>query len=259
MEDIDFIGSIPETGFLRYVKIPEIIKSVKKTFVNWFSRTRRIVVYGESGAGKTQFLRSILDIESFDDQRTQSIVEYPIELSDGHKVVFIDTPGNQSLDYIRQQLSSRYAHKEISGVINVVANGYQSVPNTNLTQVFNVDTNEVKQQYLDNNKARELRQLEEWKGYVTSRNGVKWFITIVNKADIWYVDRDIIMEYYHAGEYHNAIKELLNVCEVMSFPYCSLIAPFFDRQMPLVMSQKEQIIMHREFKKKLIDLIIKNG
>lgn len=260
MEEIDIVSAPPGLGILRYVKLPEIWEGVKKKCRKWFSRTRRIVLYGESGSGKTQFLHTLLGKqEDFDEQRTQTIVEYPFELSDGHKVIFIDTPGNQSLDYIRKTLQERYAKNEICGIINVVSNGYQSIPTTNQTQVFNVDSNEVKPQYLSMNKERELRQLEEWKSFVTARSGVKWFVTIVNKADIWYADMEETMEYYNGGRYHEAIRELINVCDVMTYPFCSIIAPFYGRMMPLVMSQKDQWVMIKSFKKKLINLIVNHG
>lgn len=260
MEEIDIVSAPPGLGFLRYFKLPEIWEGVKKKCRKWFSSTRRIVIYGESGSGKTQFLHTLLGLDDdFDEQRTQTIMEYPFELSDGHKVIFIDTPGNQSLGFIRKTLQERYAKKEISGIINVVSNGYQSIPTTNLAQVFNVDSNVVKPQYLSMNKERELRQLEEWKSFVTARSGVKWFVTIVNKADIWYADIANTMDYYNGGKYHDSIRELLNVCDVMSYPFCSIIAPFYGRMMPLVMSQKDQRAMIRSFKKKLINLIVNNG
>jgi energy-coupling factor transporter ATP-binding protein EcfA2 len=255
MEEIDFLDHVPGTGLLKLFKFKEIYQLLKRNVIRCFSRKRRIVIYGESGSGKTQFLHTFLGIENFDEQRTQTIDEYPMKLSSGHKVIFIDTPGNQSLSYIRQQLAARYAKNEICGIINIVAYGYQSVPNTDLARVFNIDTNEVKPQFLDENKQRELRQLEEWKQYVTADSGVKWFITIVNKADIWYGNMENTMAYYQSGPYHEAIRELVNVCKVMSYPFCSLIAPFFNRRMPLEMSQREQIKMHKNFKKKLIELI----
>lgn len=260
MEEIDIVSAPPGLGFLRYIKLPEIWKEIKRKCRKFFSRTRRIVIYGESGSGKTQFLHTLLGRDDdFDEQRTQTIEEYPFELSDGHKVIFIDTPGNKSLNFIREGLQDRYAKKKINGIINVVSNGYQSIPTASPSQVFNVDSNEVKPQYLSMNKERELRQLEEWKSFVTARSGVKWFVTIVNKADIWYANIDETMDYYNGGRYHEAIRELVNVCDVMTYPFCSIIAPFYGRMMPLTMSQKNQRAMIRSFKKKLINLIVNHG
>ena len=112
MEEIDIVSAPPGLGLLRYVKLPEIWEGVKRKCRKWFLRPRRIVIYGESGSGKSQFLHTHLGKqEDFDEQRTQTIEEYPFELSDGHKVIFIDTPGNQSLGFIRKTLQERYAKK----------------------------------------------------------------------------------------------------------------------------------------------------
>ena len=108
---------------------------------------------------------------------------------------------------------------------------------------------------LRSNRKMELDQLEEWKDYVDADSHVKWFITVVNKADIWYKDKKNTMDYYQGGDYFASVKELKHVCSLKFFPFCSIIAPFCGRTMELVMSQKDQREMHREFFSGLSDLI----
>lgn len=244
-----------EIGLLKYIKIPEILHDLKKKWRGWFSSPIRIVVYGESGSGKTQFLHTILGKEVYNEQRTQNFKNYILKLDNGYKVEFIDTPGNKSLSSIRKELQKKFVKGEISGVINIVANGFQSSPDVDLSKVFQSGTNIVKPDYLRTNMKMELDQLGEWIDYIDSESNVRWFITIVNKADIWYADKVAAMDYYQNGEYYNAVKELRHVCSLKFFPYCSIIAPFCGKTMELVMSQKDQRAMHKEFFDSLVEMV----
>lgn len=257
MEESIELGDLtpPGINLLKYVKFPEIWLDIKKKCIGWFSRPFKIVVYGESGSGKTQFLHTILELDTYSEQRTQDFKIYKFQLPDGHKIEFIDTPGNKTLSSVRADLRKRFNKGEISGIINIVANGYQSSPDVDLSQVFRAGTNIVKPDYLRSNRKMELDQLEEWKDYVDADSHVKWFITVVNKADIWYKDKKNTMDYYQGGDYFASVKELKHVCSLKFFPFCSIIAPFCGRTMELVMSQKDQREMHREFFSGLSDLI----
>ena len=223
----------------------------KRLFIKFRNRyvhkTQKIVVYGVSGVGKTEFLHTLLGDNFSNGQRTQDLVEYPMELPDGHKVVFIDTPGHPTMSAVRESLHHDYSNSKISGVINIVCNGYHSTPETKVNNVFKAGTNEVKEEFLRENIKIENAQLLEWKKYVNAENKVKWFMTVVNKADLWYDNHDSVMEYYQSEEYYNLIKGIEHCCSMHTFPFCSIMKPFMGKYRSILYSDVEKKAMFDEF------------
>lgn len=232
-------------GIIKYTKWGEVKSSITR-WINGKRKPVRIVVYGESGVGKTQFLNTILSNGIISDTRTMDIDRKTLNLPNGRKLVFCDTPGHKSLKPVRDTLKSKFHKKEIHGIINIVDYGYSSVPDMNPQSAFNIDTHEVKDKYLEENRQRQLDQINEWQDLVNSQNGVKWFLTLVNKADIWYEKKDAVMEYYRSGEYAQALNGMERCCKVVAFPFCSLISPFCGKPMLLTMSEKDKISMHQD-------------
>ena len=232
-------------GILKYTKWGEVKASFTR-MINSMRSPIHIVVYGESGVGKTQFLNTIMSNGIISDARTRDINRKRFRLPNGRNIIFCDTPGHKSLKNVRDTLKPYFHKKKIQGIINIVDYGYSSVPDMDSTSVFNVDTREVKDKYLEDNRLRQLEQLSEWQDLVNSQNGVKWFLTLVNKADIWYEKKEAVMNYYLCGEYAQALNGMERCCKVVAFPFCSIISPFCGKPMMLIMSEKDKIAMHQD-------------
>ncbi len=226
----------------------------KRIYRFWPKRT--IVIYGESGAGKTQFIRSLTGDDRVVESRTQDIRRYTWIMPDYHRVELIDTPGQMSLKEIRQRLNREFTKKKIFGVINIVTNGYLINTDTQLSEVFTADNpSQVKPGFLQDNKERELKQIDEWMSNIHAENKVKWFMTVVNKADIWYSEIDNVMDYYRSGAYHDKVQGLNYCCRrVVAFAYCSIISPFGNRPMLLTMSEHKKREMTEELIRELTEL-----
>ena len=190
-----------------------------------FSPTLRVVVYGESGAGKTQFLYTILGNGKIAGQPSQNIEHKKMTLEDGHLLEFIVTPGHKSLKAARDSLRRELVNGKITGVINVVNYGYLCNEDTDLSKVFQAGSTNIKAEYLRDNKKRELDQIDEW---------------------IDLIDKDC--KYYKQGAYYEKIKVISPCCNnIECFPFCSTIHPFCDRPMLLDMSEQKKRDMHQAF------------
>lgn len=233
-------------NLIRFLNPKDFTKLFLKLRNRYLHKTQRIVVYGVSGVGKTEFLNSILGNNFSNGQRTQDLIEYPFELPDGHKVIFIDTPGHSTMSAVREGLQRDYAKSKISGIINIVSYGYQSTPETAVANVFKAGTNEIKEEFLRDNFKIENSQLLEWERYVKADNHVKWFMTVVNKADLWYDNHDAVMEYYRAGDYYKTIRGIEHCCNIHTFPFCSIMKSFMGKFRSLQYSEVEKKSMHEE-------------
>lgn len=222
-----------------------------------------VIVYGASGVGKTEFCRSLLgkSIESSNAPRT---VIHQIEnliLEDGHKIRLYDLPGHVSYKANRDKVMEEIANRKSYGIINVVSYGYHEVPEAQNLKVFKVGnegekTNEIDTQFLKENLKREFDQAKEWHtGNSLSRN-IGWIITVVNKADVWSAKHDIVLDYYqNDGEYtKNLFGNQAHLVKYV-FPYCSIISPFCQKAMPLEISERQKVDMHKHLLEHLIRLV----
>src|SRR3954454_8278437 len=94
--------------------------------INFFKKRRKILVLGASGAGKTQFVKSLsvrIEAEIPRESRTQKPVKYLYEVTQD-PFMFIDTPGEAAHADDRKPEIVKAMKGEFDGIINVVAYGY---------------------------------------------------------------------------------------------------------------------------------------
>ncbi len=221
---------------------PENYHKIVKLFNRYCRSTIRILVVGESGTGKSQFLSTVCKKKEFVSDST--MVSYPclLELPNGRMVEFIDTPGQQSLEPERKRSIKDITRKKYSGIINLVCYGYQATEETETSLVFQGDV--IRESYLKDNREKELKQLEEWLSEIDKDSNVQWVLTIINKADVWWEMKDDVVSYYNDTKYGAKLKELARVSKTEVLPYCSVIAPFCHKPMKLVFSEKEKYTLH---------------
>lgn len=220
------------------------VNKLKKLYNKYICKTTRVLVVGESGSGKTQFLKTLTKVGGIEKQSTMLSHSVKLELADGHMVEFIDTPGQQSLQDQRGTAINDISRKKYQGIINIVCYGYQASSDTNLSDVFKSGTTEVKESYLDNNRKKELKQLEEWIPRIDSECKLEWVLTVVNKADIWYEKKEEVMAYY-GSKYKDMMVRISQFEKSASVPYCSVITPFCNMPMQLTMTDDDRLIMHK--------------
>ncbi len=237
-------------------KIAKGVPKYKYQFNRFFRPPLKIAVLGESGNGKSCFL-SVLTGKNYTGESTRynQIVKYI--LPNGRRVHFIDCPGQklyhgQRLDVKRDILNGKY-----HAIINVVCYGYNESEGTAIS-IFKSGTDEIKDNYLSNNIKFELDRLTEWVPDIKAQSKVKWVLTLINKADVWFDSAETekkIINYYTAGAYYDVLKQLLGFCELHVLPYCSTISPFGGKSMLLHISETDKKKLHLNVIKNITDFI----
>lgn len=88
----------------------------------------------------------------------------------------------------------------IAGIVNVVSYGYhESRVDRNVATIGGKASHE----YLEKKRAEEIETLSEWMELLADNSVVGWLITVVTKADLWWDQRDKVLEYYSEGPYAN--------------------------------------------------------
>lgn len=226
------------------VEIASKIKVNRIKFIwNKYCRPRiRVLIYGDSGVGKTQFLNTLTGNNAYTVQRTRSVQKYFLTLSSGRVVEFLDTPGHQTAGVIRGETLDEMTRGKINGIINLVDYGYQDSDELqkNPDRAFNVDTKDVKESFLNENRKLEMSRTEEFVGRINPGVKIDWIITVINKADVWFSDKDDVLKHYTQGEYAKLLSSLVHSVKLYTLPFCSVITPFANREMRLVLSERDK-------------------
>lgn len=210
-----------------------------------FTRRIRIAVYGDSGVGKSQFLRMMTGKNSYlsVSERTRSIERHNVILRSGRKIQFIDMPGHESNKAVRDKILNDIIRGKIDGIINVVDYGYQDseLLQKDPSTAFKAGTNEVRPEYLRDNRKREIRRTQEFIERIGPDVSLKWVITVINKADVWHSQREEIIDYYTTGEYYNTVRAIEKACSLEVRPLCSVITPFGNKEMMLTYCERDKV------------------
>jgi energy-coupling factor transporter ATP-binding protein EcfA2 len=220
-----------------------------------FKKNHRVLVLGCSGAGKTAFLESLTGavpaaISRLN--RTEFAQDHRIKISKS-LFTFVDTPGQEGHTDLRLD-AARRQRKPIAGIINVTAYGFHE---GNIGKASAVSAGQAKASYLAAKREEEIRATAEWIGVFGSRDYASWLITVVNKADLWWRDRDAVIEHYTKGAYGKkmaAAKELRPV----AIEHCSVFQPFFgEAPMDGIFGDADRIRMRGHLLKQLLAAIEK--
>lgn len=207
----------------------------------------KVAVYGESGSGKSSFL-SALSGSGFSGETTRDIEYVKYRLPDGRRVVFYDCPGQKSYSFVRRLVKKDIINRKFDGIINVVCYGYNESSATNINMFETGTENKVKESYLEQNRRLEIEQLNEWAEDITSDTGIKWIITLINKADVWTKEAEAVSRHYGEGDYAGYFQGLSKMnCYHHLVPYCSAMERFGGKPMTMNIDQSDKEKMHMNF------------
>ena len=204
-----------------------INKGLIEKIKNLFKKRKKILLFGSSGVGKTQFINSLTHNITHSinrNNRTKTVEKSKISI-DKIPILLIDTPGEQfAQDQLRKKEIADFIKNGGAGIINVVCYGYHEGPVNNILDIKK--GKKFNENYLEHKRQKEIEQLSEWEPFIGLSN-IEWIITLISKADIWWSNKNKIQNYYELGNYNKIISKMPKKLEHIILPYCSIIEPFY--------------------------------
>jgi hypothetical protein len=142
----------------------------------------------------------------------------------------------------------------ISGIINVVSYGYHEWRIEEREKPTSPDGS-IKEEYLEKHRDIEIELLSEWLPFFDSKN-VSWLITVVNKADLWWHEKDNVLKYYNSGKYYETLGSAFT--SPVTQEYCSVIHKFYgEGNLSGKFDNSDKVNAKTRLLKKIIDAIAK--
>lgn len=226
----------------------------QKIYYSLFRKKRKILILGASGSGKSQFIESLKNSKGLvvvprtheSESMKIDFFDYPIEVR--------DTPGHESKKELRLIELDRLILQPVEGIINVVSYGFSEAPEAGRN--IAIKNKILDKDFIIKNREYEIEQINEWVNRVRPNRNVKWIITLVTKADLWWENYEEVNEHYTNGSYGKKINGL-NI-PMYTLPYCSIIKPFFKIQEKNTFGEVEKDALKNVFFKTVINILKNN-
>jgi len=220
-------------------------------------KKEHLIVLGASGTGKTNLIISLNSAAGLIDaewrmNRTGATARKSVRI-DGKPFQVIDTPGEDLHESDRLRAVREVAARPLVRIINVVSYGYHE---------YDVDPFQVigsnglpHPSFLQNRREEEMKALHQWIPFLGDRSITKWVLTAVTKADLWWHEKDRVLDYYRNGNYNKAMKGTDPQLYHSVLPYCSVGHKFYNVT-PLdgTFDDSDRVRTNLHFLKQLVDL-----
>ncbi len=223
-----------------------------KTRNRIWKRTSNVLVFGPSGVGKSTFGRVISDTfvpEKHAQYRSSANrEEYQIDLKTN--TVLVVPPGQEDgRDFRWKELFSNLASGRSVGIVNVVAYGYHSFRDLQLSDLSVYEDGMTKEEtmraYTSLRREKKLDVLRYLKTRVQDAPGDIWMMTLIAKQDLWWDERNVVLNTYESGPYNQVIREIEEAKGLKSFTHtvssgCFIIQNMRDKNDVVVASRPDE-------------------
>lgn len=186
-----------------------------------------ILILGTSGVGKTTFIYSLVHQRYLlETHETIATEVWDSEIDKIGPLMIHDVPGAQQQAYRHQKkslIASQITDGTPLGLINVVSYGYKEFS----FDPWRTDPGLRLETFLAEERQNEIFELQEWLPLVEEAiiNRQAWFLTLINKADLWWEDRREVMKHYEEGSYYEALGQVKGYASFVE--YASIIKRFY--------------------------------
>lgn len=175
-----------------------------------------ILVIGPGGVGKSTFAKIVCgdydplldDLAKYD----ESLVLETYRLSDPH-VEIVVPPGQQHRrETSWTQLERDLAAGRFRGIILLGSHGYHTLGQVSYKthKLFKGDDEAFLNAYLKDRRNEEIAILERLSTHIAASSNPIWLLTLITKQDLWWLERAVVEQFYHAGKYARIIGEIEN-------------------------------------------------
>jgi hypothetical protein len=225
-------------------------KEILDFFTDLFKKDNNIALFGVTGTGKSEFVESLVKsganvTETLSARTTKFYI-------DSQKVFIHDTPGHNAAETIREEVLAELIKKDFVGVIFLVSDGYHQ--RDGIVDVEKLKTDRVFfENWINERRTIEIEFLSSI-GKSLRLSNIKWVITLISKADIWWGNK-LIRKQYEELDYAKKMKEVIPRATHYVIPYCSTIEPFYGFYQPNNFGRKEEQRLQNNFHKTFVDIL----
>lgn len=219
---LDFLrGAAWKAGGASYEPLRRMLKRAG-------SSSTPIIVTGSTGVGKTSVvstLNGVVDV-ILRDERSKDVEDELVELDERWFRFFV-LPGQDLHGRKWSEIARKYRGKRV-GLIDVVAAGYHEYDRDLNDAVTN--SGSVRKRWLAEHRRQESERARRTIEFMLDAGvDLDWTLSVVNKADLWWPDREMVLADYCDGPYREAFELLdLDWDNDDVLPFCSYPKLFFD-------------------------------
>jgi len=196
--------------------------------VSFPGKAARILFVGHTGVGKTEIVNTVLGAQFPEDalfDKSKSTIEAATARARYRKKIkieFTDTPGHETFQQELKEELVKIPDGEFVGIVNVVCYGYNEPKSQNLRKKIPQFTSPgmVNPDFTQAYREDEIGFLLPWLTVAgLEKKHIKWVITAVNKADLWYENQEKVERYYsndprYGGRIRNVFGDKYEVLKV---------------------------------------------